>query len=89
MKAYNLADKKEYYAQPADEYTKLIMDCAEYYIDHGSHILLLIPDKNVDRGCAYRYFEINGNMYFAIVTQSHDNLIKIFNSQKYKQERLF
>ena len=38
MKAYNLADKKEYYAQPADEYTKLIMDCAEYYIDHGNHI---------------------------------------------------
>ncbi len=50
MKAYNLADKKEYYAQPADEYTKMIMNCAEYYIDHGSHILLLIPDKNVDRG---------------------------------------
>lgn len=30
MKAYNLADKKEYYAQPADEYTKLIKDiCGE------------------------------------------------------------
>ena len=49
MKAYNLADKKEYYAQPADEYTKMIMDCAEYYIDHGSHILLLILDKKVDK----------------------------------------
>lgn len=89
MRAFNLQNKGEYYAMPADQYTRMIMDAAEYYIDYGKHILLLVPADEIDGGCLYRYFEIDGKKYFSIATQSHDNLMKIFESQKYIQERLF
>ena len=89
MKAYNLQNQKEYYAQPADQYTQMILSAAEYYIDQGPHILLLIPADKIDAECFYRYFDINGEAYFSIVTQSHDGLVQIFNNKKYRQERLF
>ena len=89
MKAYNLQDQKEYYAQPADQYTQMILSAAEYYIDQWPHILLLIPADEIDGGCLYRYFEIEGKEYFSIVTQSHDGLVQIFENQKYRQGRLF
>lgn len=90
MKAFNLATHKQYYAQEGDMYTRRMLSNADYYIDQGDHILLLIPlDEAVDEQIKHKYFEIDGKLYFSIPTTSHGRLVEVYKRSRTKQESLF
>ena len=90
MKAFNLKSGKEYFAKKADEYTKRVLSAADYYIDQGSRIILLMPvEEKIDKEMLHRYFEIDGKTFFSTVTNSHDRLVQAYQRTMNRQGRLF
>lgn len=90
MKAFNLKSGKEYFAKKADEYTRRVLSAADYYIDQGTRIILLMPiEEKIDKEMLHRYFEINGKTFFSVITNSHERLVQAFRKSMNVQGRLF
>lgn len=90
MKAFNLKSGKEYFAKKADEYTRRVLSAADYYIDQGTRIILLMPiEEKIDKEMLHRYFEIDGKTFFSVITNSHERLVKAFRKSMNIQGRLF
>lgn len=90
MKAFNLKSGKEYFAKKADEYTRRVLSAADYYIDQGTRIILLMPiEEKIDKEMLHRYFEIDGKTFFSVITNSHERLVQSFRKSMNVQGRLF
>ena len=90
MKAFNLKSGKEYFANKADEYTRRVLLAADYYIDQGTRIILLMPiEEKIDKEMLHRYFEIDGKTFFSVITNSHERLVQAFRKNMNIQGRLF
>ena len=88
MVAINLLSKKSYEVFEADRFVKRIWESCEFWFEDGSYTILLSRIFDApEEGFEYSCYRINGNLYKSLLTNSHDELIRL--APKIVQETLF
>lgn len=78
MIAVNLLSGHSHEVFEADRFVKRIWESCEFWFEDGSYTILLsrIFDASKD-GFEYSCYRINGNLYKSLLTNSHDELVKL------------
>ena len=78
MIAVNLLSGHSHEVFEADRFVKRIWESCEFWFEDGSYTILLsrISDAPED-GFEYSCYRINGNLYKILLTNSHDELVKL------------
>ena len=78
MIAVNLLSGHSHEVFEADRFVKRIWESCEFWFEDGSYTILLsrifdVPEDRFEYSC----YRINGNLYKSLLTNSHDELVKL------------
>lgn len=78
MIAVNLLSGHSHEVFEADRFVKRIWESCEFWFEDGSYTILLSRIFDVaEDGFEYSCYRINGNLYKSLLTNSHDELVKL------------